>query len=113
MCAPIKPIGRYGEEKPTAIVDEAAEKHEPTGNRPDLRALSEVVEVGRHLRMDGELAKIRGGLNRDDPDVGAPNATAGGAIEADMMARMQVVIRQDQPPAGIVGCTFAAQDLRV
>ena len=102
MCTPIEPIAGYCKDNPTEIVNQAAAKHDPPGNRPNLGAFDQFVEVSCHLRMDRQLAKIRRCLNHDDPDIGAPNTTAGGAKEADMMTRMQVILREDHPPAGIV-----------
>src|SRR5215472_12517555 len=113
MCTPIKPIGGYRKNHPTEVIDEAAAKHDPPRNRPDLGAFNEFVEVRCHLRMDRELPKVCRSLNHDEPDVAAPNTTASGAKEADMVTRMQVIIREDHPPGGIVVGAFAAQDLRV
>ena len=98
MSTSVEPIGGHRESEPTEVVDEAAAKHDPPRNRPNLGAFNEFIEVRSHLGMDRKLPKVRRCLNHDDPDVGAPNTTAGGAKEADMMTRIQVIIREDNPP---------------
>ncbi len=110
MCAAIEPIGRYRQGNPAQVIKEAAAKHDPAWNRPDLGTFNEFVEVRCHFRMDRQLSKIRGRLNHDDPDVGSPNPATCGAKEAYVVARMKVVVRQDRSPGGIVRCTIADQD---
>src|SRR3954449_1825162 len=113
MSTAVEPIGGYRNDNPAEVVNEAAAQHDPAGNRSNLGAFNQFVEVRCHLRMNGELPQIRRCLNHDDPDVGAPDTTAGGAKEADMMTRMQVILREHRPPAGIVVGAFAEQDLCV
>ena len=48
------------------------------------------------FRMNRELAEIGGGLNSNNPDVRPPDTTPGGANEADVMTRMQIVFRKDR-----------------
>src|SRR5262245_23059609 len=111
--APVRPIGGDREDDPAEIVEEAAAEHGPTRYRPDRGAIEELVEVICDFRMNRELSKVSGRLNPDDPDICAPDATTGGANEANMMPRMQIVFREDRPPASIIHPAFAGQDRRI
>src|SRR5262249_18744862 len=109
----IKPIGADRKCEPAEIVNKTAAQHDPTGNWPDLGAVDKFVEMVCHLWMDRELAEIGRDLDRNDPDVCAPDAPAGGTNEADMVARMQVVLGEDCTPALVTGSSLSVQNLRV
>lgn len=113
MCTPIKPVGADSKDNPTEVVEQAATEHHPTGNRPDRRAIDEFTKVSCDCGMNCDLSEVRGGLNCDNPDVGAPNTTPGGSNEAYVMTRMQVIFREDPPPTAIIFSVLSAQYLRV
>src|SRR5262249_91610 len=108
---PVEPIRRDRKDDPAEIVDKAAAKHDPAGNWPDRGAINQFVEMRCDFGMDRDLAEKGGRLNRDDPDIGSPDGAAGGANEADMMTRMQVVFGEDNSPGVVV--VFSAQDLGI
>src|SRR5262249_36596821 len=109
---PVSPPGADRDNDPAEIVDQPAAQHDPAWDRSDLGAVDELVEVACHVRMDRELAEIGRRLDRDDPDVCAPDAPAGGADEADVIARTQIVLGESLAPA-LVGSAFSVQHLRI
>src|SRR5215470_19994133 len=63
--------------------------------------------------MDGELAVVRNGLDDEDPCVSAPKAPTDRAGEANVIARINVVFRQQLRPAGITSHAFASDHGRI
>src|SRR5262249_9939171 len=57
--------------------------------------------------MNSELAVVCNGSDDKDPCVSAPKAPADRAGEADVIARIHVVFRQQLGPAGITSHAFA------
>ena len=113
MCTPIEPVGADRKGNPTEIVKQAATENHPTRNRPDRRAIDKFAKVSCDCGMNRDLSEVRGCLNCDNPDVGAPNTTPGGSKEAYVMTRMQVIFRENLSPAAIVFSALSAQYLRV
>ena len=57
-----------------------------------------VGEGDQGCRVDGELAAVRNGLNHKDPGVCAAKPATDRAGEADMVARIAIVLRQQLGP---------------
>src|SRR3974377_1278885 len=51
--------------------------------------------------MDGEFAVVRNGLNDENPSVSAPKAPTDRAGKANVITRVDVVLRQQRGPARI------------
>src|SRR5262245_18535931 len=63
--------------------------------------------------MDGELAVVSNGLDVEDPRVSAPKAPTDRTGEADVIARIDVVVRYPLSPARIKPHPFALDHGRV
>src|SRR5215468_3108482 len=70
-----------------------------TWDRTNGGTLPKVGEGGQRCRVDGELAIVRNGLDHKDPSVGAAKPATNRAGEADMVARLAIVLRQQLGPA--------------
>src|SRR5512136_3104384 len=57
--------------------------------------------------MDSELAIVSNGLDDKNPSIGAAKAAADRAGKADVIARIDIVLRQQLGPAGITPHAFA------
>src|SRR6478609_10218546 len=58
-------------------------------------------EGGQRRRMDGQLTVVCNGLDDEDPNVSAPEAPADRAGQADMIAWIDVILRQQLGPARV------------
>src|SRR6516164_11283163 len=65
------------------------------------------ARVTRRRRMDGELAVVCNGLDDEDPCVSTPKPPTDRAGEANVIARINVVLRQQLRPTGITSHAFA------
>src|SRR5262249_57591740 len=72
-----------------------------TRDRTNGGTFPKVGEGGQRCRVDDELAVVRNGLDHKDPGVCAAKPATDRAGEADMVARLAIVLRQQAGP----GCT--------
>src|SRR5262245_41404056 len=74
-------------------------KHQGTWDGTNCGTFPKVGEGGQRYRVDGELAVVRNGLDHKDPGVCAAKPATDRAGEADMVARIAIVLRQQLGPA--------------
>src|SRR5262249_10359079 len=80
------------------------EKHsrnndEATWDRTNRGAFPKVGEGGQWCRVNGEFAVVRNDLDHKDPSACATKPATDRAGEADMVARLAIVLRQQLGPA--------------
>src|SRR5215475_6886772 len=70
-------------------------------------------EGGQRYRVDGELAVVRNGLDHKDPGVCPAKPATDRAGEADMVARIAIVLRQQLGPVRTQLNAFTLKHRRV
>src|SRR5262245_1552933 len=70
-----------------------------TWDRTNGGTFPKVGQGGQRCRVDGKLAVVRNGLDHKDPGVCATKPPTDCAGEADMVARLAIVLRQQLGPA--------------
>ena len=80
-------------EKHSRSDDQAARDRTYGGTFP------KIGDGGQRRRMDGELAVIGDRLNNEDPAVGAAKPSTDRTGEADVIARIAIIIRKQLGPA--------------
>src|SRR5215475_15892127 len=84
-----------------------------TWDRTNGGTSPKVGEGGQRYRVDGELAVVRNGLDHKDPSVCAAKPATDRAGEADMVARLAIVLRQQLGPARTQPNAFTPKHGRV
>src|SRR5262249_52711769 len=98
---------------PTTMENNPCRYHQAARDRANGGALPKFGEGIQRLRVDSELAVVRNGLNNENPGVSAAKAPADRAGEAYVIARVDVVFRQQLGPARIEPHAFAPNHGRV
>ena len=87
--------------------------HQLARNGTNGGTFPKIGDGGQRRRMDGELAVICNGLDNEDPGVCAAKPAADRAGEADVVARIAIVIRKQLGPVRIQSNAFALDHGRV
>src|SRR5688500_15923196 len=106
-------VARHEAEDDPGTVEEHAGDHDDlAGDGPHRGPSPELADVGQRIRMDHELAEIRERLDGQNPAVSAAQTAAHRTGQADVVARLAVIVGEDVVPA-VQGHAFAAQHRRV
>src|SRR5258706_15880419 len=81
------------------IMGHSRNNDQATRDRTNRGPFPKVGEGGQRCRVNGELAAVRNGLDHKDPSVCAAKPATDRAGEADMVARLAIVLRPQLGPA--------------
>ncbi len=106
-------IGDKREHRPSAMEQHSRNNNKATWDRTNGGTFPKVGKGGQRRRVDRELAVVRNCLDHKDPDVCAAEPPTDRAGEADVVARIAIVPRQQLGPAQTQPNAFAPDHRRV